>query len=273
MSYFWAFFPATSDLSSRPRGVFTVLISICHTLFVTTLDGLGLVGTATDHNYIFPQTLSHYNLVDVSLSRSFEDRKFTIHHIAPLFMLYESTFGTLKFDWVEAHARSAKIMEITTDSGIVLVGLKGIRIGDDREIWQMEVSGSPSTPTFGGTKKSINTDILNLVSVLSSHLDLDVKIAKEIKVFSTQFKAHRLTFLAVDEPPTESMIEAAKIDYATRLFLHTQQQLQQVYSSPSEDKERKNNKGFAIFHDELVQQEAIMNKIDRILIPYAFVMF
>ncbi|CAG8698434.1 19827_t:CDS:2 [Rhizophagus irregularis] len=40
------------------------------------------------------------------------------------------------------------------------------------------------------------------------------------------------------------MIEAAKIDYATRLFLHTQQQLQQVYSSPSEDKERKNNKGF-----------------------------
>ncbi|PKY48440.1 hypothetical protein RhiirA4_525237 [Rhizophagus irregularis] len=173
--------------------------------------------------------------------RSFEDRKFTIHHIAPLFMLYESTFGTLKFDWVEAHARSAKIMEITTDSGIVLVGLKGIRIGDDREIWQMEVSGSPSTPTFGGTKKSINTDILNLVKVYGS--------------------------LAVDEPPTESMIEAAKIDYATRLFLHTQQQLQQVYSSPSEDKERKNNKGFAIFHDELVQQEAIMNKIDRILIP------
>ncbi|CAB4376295.1 unnamed protein product [Rhizophagus irregularis] len=46
------------------------------------------------------------------------------------------------------------------------------------------------------------------------------------------------------QPPTESMIEAAKIDYATRLFLHTQQQLQQVYSSPSEDKERKNNKGF-----------------------------
>ncbi|GBB96300.1 hypothetical protein RclHR1_02720015 [Rhizophagus clarus] len=45
------------------------------------------------------------------------------------------------------------------------------------------------------------------------------------------------------QPPTESMIEAAKIDYATRLFIHTQKQLQQVYSSPSDDKERK-NKGF-----------------------------
>lgn len=52
--------------------------------------------------------------------------------------------------------------------------------------------------------------------------------------------SHNLTS-HTKQPPTESMIEAAKIDYATRLFLHTQQQLQQVYSSPSEDKERKNN--------------------------------
>ncbi|CAI2187009.1 15226_t:CDS:2 [Funneliformis geosporum] len=48
----------------------------------------------------------------------------------------------------------------------------------------------PSTPTtrhtVGDTKKSIHTDILNLVGVLNNYLDLDVKIAKEIKVFSTQ---------------------------------------------------------------------------------------
>src|SRR4051794_30705530 len=43
------------------------------------------------------------------------------------------------------------------------------------------------------------------------------------------------------QPPTESMIEAAKVDYATRLFLYTQQQLQQVYSSPSDFQEKKNN--------------------------------
>ncbi|PKY48957.1 hypothetical protein RhiirA4_422578 [Rhizophagus irregularis] len=191
----------------------------------------------------------------VLMGLSFEDRKFTIHHIAPLFMLYESTFGTLKFDWVEAHARSAKIMEITTDSGIVLVGLKGIRIGDDREIWQMEVSGSPSTPTFGGTKKSINTDILNLVSVLSSHLDLDVKIAKEIKVFSTQVNAHRLTLYAF------SMQEDGIF------FTYELASAELPFDFHSRSKYMAVLRLMAIFHDELVQQEAIMNKIDRILIP------
>ncbi|RIA82815.1 hypothetical protein C1645_880842 [Glomus cerebriforme] len=56
------------------------------------------------------------------------------------------------------------------------------------------------------------------------------------------------------QPPTESMVEAAKIDYATRLFLYTQQQLQQVYSSPS-DKERK-NKGFTYKdYDEIRDQK------------------
>jgi hypothetical protein len=44
------------------------------------------------------------------------------------------------------------------------------------------------------------------------------------------------------QPPTESMIEAAKVDYATRLFTYTQQQLQQVYSSPSEYNVRNNVK-------------------------------
>ncbi|CAJ0832902.1 2289_t:CDS:2 [Entrophospora sp. SA101] len=67
-------------------------------------------------------------------------------------------------------------------------GATGTWIGDDREKWQMEISGPPSTPTTCHTvsdmKKSIQIDILNLVGILSNHLDLDVKIAKEVKVFS-----------------------------------------------------------------------------------------
>ncbi|CAH1768809.1 13323_t:CDS:2, partial [Entrophospora sp. SA101] len=79
-----------------------------------------------------------------------------------------------------------KIIKTNTDSGIILVDIKGTWIGDDREKWQMEISGPPSTPTTCHTvsdmKKSIQIDILNLVGILSNHLDLDVKIAKEVKV-------------------------------------------------------------------------------------------
>ncbi|GET02822.1 hypothetical protein GLOIN_2v1785301 [Rhizophagus clarus] len=42
-----------------------------------------------------------------------------LHHskIDSLFIFYKSTFGTLEFDWIEAHARSAKIMKTEIDSG------------------------------------------------------------------------------------------------------------------------------------------------------------
>ncbi|CAG8547359.1 14255_t:CDS:2 [Funneliformis caledonium] len=44
------------------------------------------------------------------------------------------------------------------------------------------------------------------------------------------------------QQPTESMIEAAKIDYATRLFIYTRQQLQQVSSLPFKGQENKSKK-------------------------------
>ncbi|RIA84571.1 hypothetical protein C1645_832065 [Glomus cerebriforme] len=187
-----------------------------------------------------------YNLVDASptLSRSIKDRKFTIYHIAPLFMFYESTFGTLEFDWIEA-------------SGIV----KGIRIGDYREIWQMEISSSPSTPTtrhtVSDTKKSIHTDILlNLVGILSSHLDLDVKIAKEIKVFSTQVIANRLTLYALSMQEDGIFFTYELASAELPFDFHSRSRYMVVFRL------------MAIFHDEIVQQKAIMDKIDRILIPY-----
>jgi hypothetical protein len=59
---------------------------------------------------------------------------------------------------------------------------------------------------------------------------------------SNSYNNHTSLKSITTQPPTESMVEAAKIDYAARLFLHTQKQLQQVYSDNT--KERMNNKGF-----------------------------
>ena len=54
----------------------------------------------------------------------------------------------------------------------------------------MEVSGPPSLPSkrhcTDDTKKSLHTDILNLINILLDHLDLSVEVATRIKVFSFQ---------------------------------------------------------------------------------------
>ncbi|CAJ0837387.1 9645_t:CDS:2, partial [Entrophospora sp. SA101] len=58
------------------------------------------------------------------------------------------------------------------------------------EIWHMEVAGSPSSPktdhAVGNTKNSLHSDVLNLVSHLLDHLDVPIKTATNIKVFSLQ---------------------------------------------------------------------------------------
>ncbi|KAF0519631.1 hypothetical protein F8M41_016555 [Gigaspora margarita] len=205
--------------------------------------------------------MEFFNLVDVfpTLSRTIKERKFIIYHISPLFMFYESTFGTLEFDWIEAHERSAKIIKTPTDSGIVLVDVKGVRISDNKEIWHMEVLGPPSNPTtrhtVNDTKKTLHTDILNLVDILRNHLDLDVNIAKKIKVFSMQVIAYRLTLYALSmlEDGTFVAYELASAELP--------------FDFDSRSKYMGVMRMMAIFHDEVVQQKAIMDKIDRILIP------
>ncbi|CAG8672551.1 16257_t:CDS:2, partial [Dentiscutata heterogama] len=193
--------------------------------------------------------MEFFNLVDVfpTLSRTIKERKFTIYHISPLFMFYESTFGTLEFDWIETHVRSAKIVKTPTDSGIVLVDVKGFRVSDGKEIWHMEVSGPPSNPTTRhtvyDTKKTLHTDILNLVDILRNHLDLDVNIAKKIKVFSMQV-------IACWEDGQFVAYELASAELP--------------FDFDSRSKYMAVMRMMAIFHDEVVQQKA---KIDRILIP------
>lgn len=70
---------------------------------------------------------------------------------------------------------------------------------DDKEIVHVEVSGPPSSPTerhsTDDTKKSLHTDILNLVSILLDHLDLSVDVATRIKVYSFQVIGRYFLFI------------------------------------------------------------------------------
>ncbi|CAG8787765.1 22604_t:CDS:2, partial [Dentiscutata erythropus] len=149
--------------------------------------------------------------------------------------------------------RMIKIMKTSNDSGITLVDVKGVCISDNKEIWHMEVSGPPSNPitrhTADDTKKTLHTDILNLINILRNHLDLDVNIAKKIKVFSMQVIAYRLTLYAF------SMLENGQF-VAYKLA-----SAELPFDFDSRSKYMAVMRIIAIFH------EAIMDKIDRILIP------
>ncbi|RHZ45500.1 hypothetical protein Glove_673g10 [Diversispora epigaea] len=126
--------------------------------------------------------MDFYNLVDVfpTLSRKIGERKYII----------------------ESHSLSAKLTKSSTSTGIVKLDAKGIRSFDDKEIWHMEVVGSPLSPktghAVGDTKKSLHSDILNLVSLLLDHLDVPVKTATNIKVFSLQAIGYRITLYSLN---------------------------------------------------------------------------
>ncbi|RHZ48204.1 hypothetical protein Glove_555g16 [Diversispora epigaea] len=150
-------------------------------------------------------------------------------------------------------------MKALNDSGIVLVDVKRVRVNNDKEIWHMEISGPPSNPStchiVNDTKKTLQLDILNLIEILRNHLDLDVNIAKKIKVFSMQVIAYRLTLYALNMLKDGQFI-AYELASAELPF-----------DFDSRAKYLAVMRMFAIFHDEVVQQKAIMDKIDRILIP------
>src|SRR5438128_8886202 len=121
------------------------------------------------------------------MTRRISERKYIIYHIASLFKFYETTFGTVNFEWVETHAHAAKMLKSSTNSGIVLVDAKATRVSDGLDVWHMEVAGPPwnatNVHTVGDTKKTFRTDVVNLIEVLKNHLDCEVKIATKIKVF------------------------------------------------------------------------------------------
>nr|CAG8536530.1 15087_t:CDS:10 [Entrophospora candida] len=184
-------------------------------------------------------------------------------------LFYESTFGTLTFDWIESHLQAAKVTKSSTDTGIVKdefsdfniyiqFNKKGTRNRDGNDVWHMEVASPPGNQiiahTVDDTKKTLRTDILNLVAILRNHLNIDVNIAKQIKVFSTQVIENRLTLYAL------SILEDGR-------FLSYELASADL---PFDFNSRSKYKGIlwmmAKFHDEMVQQMAILDKIDRLLI-------
>ncbi|CAJ0927072.1 16512_t:CDS:2 [Entrophospora sp. SA101] len=59
------------------------------------------------------------NEIEGESANKFRERKFIVCHISALFKFYESTFGTLTFDWIESHSQAAKVTKSSTDTGIV----------------------------------------------------------------------------------------------------------------------------------------------------------
>ena len=51
----------------------------------------------------------------------------SIYFVASLFKFYETLFLYLYFDWIESHARPAKMVKSSTCIGIVLVDAKATR--------------------------------------------------------------------------------------------------------------------------------------------------
>ncbi|RHZ69109.1 hypothetical protein Glove_290g10 [Diversispora epigaea] len=93
-------------------------------------------------------------------------------------------------DWIESHACSAKIIKSSKFLGIVLVNTKTTRYSDGLDVWHIEVAG-PSNNTINDhivndTRKTLCTNLLNLIMIMWNHLDCDVNIATKIKMFSTQ---------------------------------------------------------------------------------------
>ncbi|KAG9303601.1 hypothetical protein G9A89_018497 [Geosiphon pyriformis] len=190
------------------------------------------------------------------------ERKFTTYNIASLFKFYETTFGTISFEWIEAHERAAKIAKSATTSGIVKVDSKGIRLADNQEIFHLEVAGPPSNyttrHTIGDTKKTLRTDILNLVSLLPNHLDCKIELAIRLKVFSSLVIDDRLTLYSMN------MLEDGHF-FATELATATI-----PFPFDGRTKYKTILQLMGIFHDELLMQATILEEINcEVLRPEA----
>jgi hypothetical protein len=65
------------------------------------------------------------------MSRQVGECKFTIYNVVPLFKFYETTFCTISFDWIEFYERATRVCKSETNSGIVRVDSKGVRLSDN----------------------------------------------------------------------------------------------------------------------------------------------
>ncbi|CAB5375495.1 unnamed protein product [Rhizophagus irregularis] len=139
--------------------------------------------------------MDFYNMVDIfpNLSRKVGERKYIIQNISSLFKFYEVTFGNVSFDWIESHSPASKLTKSPTNSGV--------RLFDDKEIFHAEVSAHHrhhQVIMLLTAKKSLHTDILNLIAILLDHLRVLVEDATKVKVFSLQVIEYRMTLYSLN---------------------------------------------------------------------------
>ncbi|CAG8719994.1 8518_t:CDS:2 [Gigaspora margarita] len=162
-----------------------------------------------------------YFLVDIhsKIDQKIRERKFIIYQISSIFKFYKTTFFTLEFDWIESRSYSSKITKSETNSGIVKVDAKAIWNSDGLEIWHMEVAGGPSDATdkhtLGDTKKTIRTDILNLINILQNHINCNMQLATKLKVFCTLVIGSRITLYSLNMLPDGRFLS---VELATALI-------------------------------------------------------
>ncbi|CAG8557479.1 11358_t:CDS:2, partial [Paraglomus occultum] len=173
--------------------------------------------------------IDFYYLVDVDpkMSRKIGEQKHIVYQVSSLFKYYERTFLNLEFDWIELQVRAAKVMKSSTNSGIV------------------------EKHTLDDSKKTLQTDILNLIAILRDHLDCEVKLAAKIRVFSTQSINNRLTLYALSMLPDGRFLVTELATATIPFSFNARSQYKAVLRM------------MAIFHDEVIKQEALMEKINR----------
>ncbi|CAG8749266.1 16341_t:CDS:2, partial [Racocetra persica] len=192
-----------------------------------------------------------YNLVDVgpTIDRKIGERKHIVYQVSALFKFYERTFLTLDIDWIESHSRPAKLMKSESNSGIVLVDAKATRFSDGLDVWHLEVAGPPYNASnkhiLGDSKKTIRTDILNLITILREHLDCDINLATRIKVFNSRLTLYSLNILR------DGRFLSCELATAVMPFSFSgRHQYKSVLRMMS------------IFHDELIKQDELLEKIN-----------
>ncbi|CAG8671661.1 2348_t:CDS:2, partial [Cetraspora pellucida] len=201
-----------------------------------------------------------YHLVDIhpEIDRKIGERKFILYQISSIFKFYEATFFTLEFDWIETHSHSSKTTKSETNSGIVKDCAKAIRNSDGLEIWHMEVAGSPSDATnkqtLGDMKKTITTDILNLIEVLRNYIDCNVQLATKIKLYRTLVIGTKMTLYSLNMLPDGRFLSVELATASIPFSFHGRHQYKAVLRM------------MAIFHDEITKQEELIREINRSVI-------
>ncbi|GBC10922.2 hypothetical protein GLOIN_2v1693707 [Rhizophagus irregularis DAOM 181602=DAOM 197198] len=204
--------------------------------------------------------LDFYNLVDINptMDKKIGERKYITYQISSIYKYYERTFFNLDFDWIESHARSARITKSVTNSGIVKVDSIATRHYDGLSIWHMEVAGGPcnatDTHTLGDTKKTLRMDVLNLIAILRNHFDCSVELATKIKVFCTQVVGTRMTLYALSMLPDGRFISSELATAVVPFSFHGRNQFKAIFRM------------MAIFHNEITKQEELMGEIDRVVL-------